>query len=191
MDVKILCPCGATSVADCAYPQLPPGEYEGCIGPPPPSSELAPYYPEWNGAGEWSAATLPPIDDAAVHGSRVTGRGRRAARSRRTRNGILVATLGRAGSAIGAGPHVYLSGTRHGVNLSACLVGPTSSGRKGETITVSLVPLKQADPDWHQERIHSGLGSGEAVIRLLEDGTAESPRADSRSSSARANSPEY
>ena len=58
---------------------------------------------------------------------------------------------------------------RHGVNEYAVLVGPTSTGRKGDALDAGILPSKHADSDWYTERVCSGFGSGEGVIKHVED----------------------
>lgn len=83
--------------------------------------------------------------------------------------GVLVSFLAAAGNAIGLEPHLQVGPTRHGANEFVALVGPSATGRKGEAADVGMRPVEHADPGWAADRVHSGFGSGEAVIKLLSD----------------------
>lgn len=74
------------------------------------------------------------------------------------------------GNAAGRGPHALVSGaTRHGVNSFAGIVGRSGKGRKGSGLDLALLPLRHADPTWVDERIVSGLASGEGVVHAIRD----------------------
>lgn len=94
--------------------------------------------------------------------------------------GILAAYLVAAGSMIGPTPHTTTGPRRHGVNEYAVLVGPTSTGRKGDALDAGALPARHADPDWYGERVRSGFGSGEGLIRHVQDTSAEGEAQDRR-----------
>ena len=94
--------------------------------------------------------------------------------------GILVAYLVAAGSMFGPTPHTTTGPRRHCVNEYAALVGPTATGRKGDALDAGMLPARHADPDWYAERVRSGFGSGEGVIRHVQDATAEEAAQDRR-----------
>lgn len=83
--------------------------------------------------------------------------------------GILVQLLLGWGNVLGRAPCFYVGATRHGLNEFACMVGPTSSGRKGTGKDVALMVLGYADEVWRKERIRSGLSSGEGLIWEVRD----------------------
>jgi hypothetical protein len=87
--------------------------------------------------------------------------------------GVLASFLVAAGSAIGREPHLQVGPTRHGVNEYVALVGPSATGRKGDAADIGMRPVERADRTWAAERVHSGFGSGEAVIKLLGDKDGE------------------
>ena len=83
---------------------------------------------------------------------------------------LLATFLVAFGNAAGRGPHALVSGaTRHGVNLFAGIVGRSGKGRKGSGLDLALMPLRQADPAWVEERIVSGLASGEGLVHAIRD----------------------
>lgn len=83
---------------------------------------------------------------------------------------LLTTFLVAFGSAAGRGPHALVSGaTRHGINLFAGIVGRSGKGRKGSGLDLALRPLRDADPAWVEERIVSGLASGEGLVHAVRD----------------------
>lgn len=97
---------------------------------------------------------------------------------------LLFTFLTWVGCMIGRLPHMMLDGQRHGVNLFALLVGPTSSGRKGTALARVRRFLRDVDEEFVRERTASGLSSGEGLIEYLageapadrEDAAPEAPR---------------
>lgn len=83
---------------------------------------------------------------------------------------LLTTFLVAFGNAAGRGPHALVSGaTRHGVNLFTGIVGRSGKGRKGSGLDLALRPLRDADPAWVEERIVSGLASGEGLVHAVRD----------------------
>lgn len=77
---------------------------------------------------------------------------------------------------IGRGPHFVVGATRHYLNLFMILVGMTGAGRKGSSWDVAEWILHALDPDWAEDRIQSGLVSGEGLIHHVRDAeTAQRP----------------
>jgi hypothetical protein len=72
------------------------------------------------------------------------------------------------GSAIGRDAYTYVGETRHGLNENVLIVGPTSTGRKGDGWNVAHALLEPADPAW-AALITSGLHSGEGLIAAVKD----------------------
>ena len=66
--------------------------------------------------------------------------------------GVLLATLIAAERDRGT-PRIEVGGTHHHVNENGLLVGPTSTGRKGDASNLGRRPVILADPDW-RERVH-------------------------------------
>lgn len=115
-----------------------------------------------------SSPGAPVLDPAALYG--VVGDCVRAiAPHTEASEAALVAhILTMAGSAIGPGPAVQVGADRHRGNLFVCIVGPTSTGRKGTALSEARRLLAGADPDW-LPRVVSGLSSGEGLIHKVRD----------------------
>jgi hypothetical protein len=111
-------------------------------------------------AGDWATAVQPYTEADPI--------------------GIQIAYLVAAGNMIGPTPHMMVGPRRHGVNEYAVLNGPTATGRKGDALEAGMLPARRADPEWGSERIKSGFGSGEGVIRHVQDATEEEPVHDRR-----------
>ena len=83
---------------------------------------------------------------------------------------LLTTFLVAFGNAAGRGPHAMVSGaTRHGINLFTGIVGRSGKGRKGSGLDLALRPLRDADPAWIEDRIVSGLASGEGIVHAIRD----------------------
>jgi Protein of unknown function (DUF3987) len=110
----------------------------------------------------------PPLDPVAVHG--LAGAWAEAVQpfTEASVPGVLASTIVAFGNAVGGSPYVDVGATQHHCNEAALLVGPTSSGRKGETMTLGMRPLQQADPAW-SDQVKRGFGSGEAIIEEVRD----------------------
>jgi hypothetical protein len=86
------------------------------------------------------------------------------------RASLLLNFLAMFGNAIGFEPHAVAEGARHGVNLSVCIVGETSKGRKGSSTARIQSLFQRADPEWADRHIeHGGLSSGEGLIWAVRD----------------------
>jgi hypothetical protein len=83
---------------------------------------------------------------------------------------LLTTILVAFGNAAGRGPHALVSGaTRHGANLFTGIVGRSGKGRKGSGLDLALRPLRDVDPAWANDRIVSGLASGEGIVHAVRD----------------------
>jgi hypothetical protein len=82
---------------------------------------------------------------------------------------VLAQYLVAAGNAIGRGPHYRVEGDRHCANLYAVLVGETAKARKGTSWGRVRQIMDTADPGWIEQRVHSGLSSGEGLIWNVRD----------------------
>lgn len=83
------------------------------------------------------------------------------------------------GNALGRHASFVVEGAHHYLNLFGVLVGQTSKGRKGTSWQYVANLMRIADQVWYEERISSGLASGEGLIWAVRDpiyGTA--PRKD-------------
>lgn len=82
---------------------------------------------------------------------------------------ILIQTLVMFGSMVGRRPHARVESDRHGCNLFINIVGRTSRSRKGVSYNRARAVAREADPDWAEHRIISGLSTGEGLIHGVRD----------------------
>lgn len=82
---------------------------------------------------------------------------------------ILLQFLTAFGSVIGRGPHFVAEGTRHYTNLFMVLVGQTSKARKGSSWSHVLNIFQACDEVWANDRVKSGLSTGEGLIWNVRD----------------------
>jgi len=82
---------------------------------------------------------------------------------------ILTQLLVCFGSAIGRGAHYAVEATEHHANEFALLVGPSAKARKGSSWDHVQRIFAEVDPDWAEQRIVSGLSSGEGLIWSVRD----------------------
>jgi len=73
------------------------------------------------------------------------------------------------GSLIGRGPYVRVEADHHCTNEFAVLVGTTARARKGTSWGRIRAFLHAADDHWADNRIISGLGSGEALFDAVNE----------------------
>ena len=114
-------------------------------------------------------ASTPVLDAVALHGPvgewvRLVQPHTEAAPA-----ALLTSALVAIGALIGRSPSVTLDGARHGVNLFALLIGPTSSGRKGTAYAWARRLLALLDADFLRRNVVAGLSSGEGIIHALRD----------------------
>jgi hypothetical protein len=112
---------------------------------------------------------FPVMDDAAYRGIFGEIVGAIEPHSEADPVAILLSAITFFGSSYGRRGYVEISGTRHHGNLFVGIVGDTARARKG----TSLSPVKNifgtAAPEWTQNRIVSGLSSGEGLINVVRD----------------------
>jgi hypothetical protein len=82
---------------------------------------------------------------------------------------LLLSFLAAASAALGPGPFVVADETVHRLRLWPVLVGETSKARKGSSWAPVRRLLEAADPAFAQQRIASGLSSGEGLIWAVRD----------------------
>ena len=82
---------------------------------------------------------------------------------------LLVHILVSVGNLVGRGPHFRVGGTSHHANENAIFVGKTSSARKGTAKSDTFNLLGSIDPAWVENRVMSGLSSGEGLIWAVRD----------------------
>ena len=73
------------------------------------------------------------------------------------------------GNSIGRGQHARAEADRHSCNLNIVQVGETSKGRKGSALGHIRELFNRVDPVWTEQRIASGLSSGEGLIWEVRD----------------------
>ncbi|MBI3467838.1 MAG: hypothetical protein HY000_32920, partial [Planctomycetes bacterium] len=82
---------------------------------------------------------------------------------------LLIQLLVGFGNLVGRIPHFTVEADDHYLNLFANLVGSTSKGRKGVSWGQILRLLHAVDPDWADNRVMTGLSSGEGLIWQVRD----------------------
>jgi Protein of unknown function (DUF3987) len=85
---------------------------------------------------------------------------------------LLLQLIVMAGSIIGRGPHYQVEADEHHANIFAVIVGETSKGRKGTAESRVRSVFQLVSDTWAQERIQTGLSSGEGLIWHVRDQTA-------------------
>jgi hypothetical protein len=90
---------------------------------------------------------------------------------------LLIQFLVMAGNVIGRLPYYQVESDRHRANLFCALCGVSSKARKGTSMGRVRAVVKTADETWNDERLRSGLSSGEGLISEVRD---ESKKWDSK-----------
>lgn len=113
--------------------------------------------------------TLPTLDDAALYG--LAGDIVRAIEphTEASNVAVLINTLVFVGNVVNRTPHFNVGGNDHTVNLFAAIVGDTAKGRKGTSLGHVKALFKRVDEKWVEDRIQSGLSSGEGLIFHVRD----------------------
>ena len=83
--------------------------------------------------------------------------------------GLLLSAHVFFGNCIGRGPHYRVEATKHGPNLYVVKVGDSSKARKGTGEDRIRQFFGHVDDTWANQRIHTGLSSGEGVIWAVRD----------------------
>jgi hypothetical protein len=73
------------------------------------------------------------------------------------------------GCLLGRKPCLEVGAQTHRANLDALIIGPTSTGRKGESLAAAERVGERVEGESWPERLISGLGSGEALIEAVRD----------------------
>ena len=92
---------------------------------------------------------------------------------------LLASAVTAFGSAVGRGPYMQIGATRHHPNLFCGIVGDTAKGRKGSTWDPVENIMHASDRRWTEQRIQSGLSSGEGLISEVRD-RIETPDKDGK-----------
>lgn len=82
---------------------------------------------------------------------------------------VLTNAIVTVGSAIGRGPYMQIGATKHRTNLFIGHIGATAKGRKGSAWNPIKDIISAADSAWADNRILSGLSSGEGLISEVRD----------------------
>jgi hypothetical protein len=82
---------------------------------------------------------------------------------------LLMSFLVAFGCAAGRTAHALADGSRHGLNLFAVIVARTAKGRKGSSWARVRQLMERVDPEWAQNRVLSGLSTGEGLINAVRD----------------------
>ena len=75
------------------------------------------------------------------------------------------------GNVIGRSAHILVEADNHFTNLFTVLVGATSKARKGSSLSHIKRILREADTNWADARVMSGLSSEEGLIWAVRDPT--------------------
>jgi hypothetical protein len=84
---------------------------------------------------------------------------------------LLIQLLAAFGSNLGRTSHWTAEGVRHYLNLFAVLVGETGKARKGTSWGRIRSLFEEVDQGWVENRVVSGLSSGEGLIYHVRDRT--------------------
>ena len=82
---------------------------------------------------------------------------------------ILFQFLAAVGNILGPDAYVRVEGDRHPPRLYVVQVGRTAKGRKGTSWGRVRELLEAVAADWIEDRVASGLSSGEGVIQAVRD----------------------
>jgi hypothetical protein len=126
-----------------------------------------------------------PLAEEAFHG--LAGRFVRVVEpaSEADLGALLVQFLLGAGNMVGRTAHAVVESDRHYLNEYAVLVGRSAKGRKGTSMGRVKEPLTRADQTWAEERIKSGLSSGEGLIWNVRDPIEKRERVSRKNEPAR------
>ena len=83
--------------------------------------------------------------------------------------GLLVQFLTAFGNAFGRNAYMQAGGSNHYPNLFVCVVGKSPKARKGTAWAAVRNAFECLDRQWLEERVLSGLSSGEGVIWAVRD----------------------
>ena len=82
---------------------------------------------------------------------------------------VLTGAIVAFGNAYGRGPYMQIGATKHRTNLFIGHVGATAKGRKGSAWNPVKDIMHAGDRHWAENRILSGLSSGEGLISEVRD----------------------
>lgn len=111
----------------------------------------------------------PELDEAAYHGIAGTIVKTIEPHSEADPAALLLQTLAMVGNVIGRGPYYQVESDRHYPNLFLVLVGDSSKGRKGTSLSRIRAVVQYVDEPWATDHIKNGLSSGEGLIYQVRD----------------------
>jgi len=82
---------------------------------------------------------------------------------------ILFQLLVAFGNSCGSNAHFSIEKSKHHMNLFTVLVGASARSRKGTSWDWVRNAFEEIDEDWFQQRIKSGLSSGEGLVWAVRD----------------------
>jgi hypothetical protein len=82
---------------------------------------------------------------------------------------VLIHLLVAFGNVIGSSAHAAVQDDRHPARIFAVVIGESSKGRKGTSWSTPREVFRRVDSKWTEERIRSGLSSGEGLIYHVRD----------------------
>ena len=85
---------------------------------------------------------------------------------------VLISFLTAFGNAVGDGPYFVADGAKHPPRLFSVVVGTSSRSRKGTSWQNVRNVMLRGDPVWTENRVQSGLSSGEGLITAVGDSSA-------------------
>jgi hypothetical protein len=134
-----------------------------------PPLRLAPREDDTAQAKRVGVDTRPVLDKAALHGLAGDIVRTIEPHSEADPAALLLQFLTLAGNAIGRSPYYQVESDRHHVNLFTVMVGESAKGRKGTSMGRIHAVVKVADETWSDDRLKSGLSSGEGLINEVRD----------------------
>lgn len=82
---------------------------------------------------------------------------------------VLIHLLVAFGNVIGSGAHAAVQDDLHPARIFAVVIGESSKGRKGTSWSTPRELFRRVDCRWAEDRIRSGLSSGEGLIYHVRD----------------------
>lgn len=120
-------------------------------------------------AGRRAEPEWPTMDEAAYYGLAGDVVSAVAPHSEADPVALLVQFLCAFGNVIGRAPFYRIEADKHHANLFAALVGQTSKARKGTSWGRAISIVRVVDQTWCDDRVKSGLSSGEGLINEVRD----------------------
>ncbi len=110
-----------------------------------------------------------PMDQAAFSGLAGSVVNLFAPETEADAQAILLQFLVAFGNLIGSAPHIKMESAKHHTNIFTIIVGETAKARKGTSWNHVKRLLSEVDKNWVDQKITSGLASGEGLINFIRD----------------------